>query len=74
MHAQHVPFFHTAITKHIKPAIGHIPLQLTTSRIENYYASLKISPRSIQLHHVLLTSAVKAAIRAKLLHRADDHT
>ncbi len=62
--------YRTQIKKHIAPELGHIPLQLlTTFQLEQYYAGLKLAAGSVAIHHAILSSALKAATKAKLLHR-----
>ena len=62
--------YRTQIKVHIAPALGHIPVQqLTTFQLEQYYAGLKLAPGTVRIHHAILSSALKAATKAKLLHR-----
>jgi integrase len=53
------------IRLHIKPTLGHLPLQaLTPLHIERYYADLKGSPGSACVHHAVLSHALKSAVNA----------
>jgi integrase len=58
------------IAKHLKPVLGHIRLQtLTPLHCERYYSELKLAPRSVALHHSVLSTSLKAAVSAGLLRR-----
>src|SRR5688572_15416514 len=56
--------------KHLKPALGHVPLQqVTPLHVERYYADrgLKLAERSVALHKAIITSALNAAVTAGVL-------
>jgi len=58
------------VKKHLKPGLGHLLLQqLTPLQVERYYAekSTKLAARSVAMHHIILTSALGAAINANVL-------
>lgn len=56
------------VKNHLKPALGQMALQqLSALDIERYYADLKLAPRSVAVHHTILSGALKAAVRAKKL-------
>ena len=58
------------IAKHLKPSLGHVPLQqLTHLQVERYYAERKLAPRSVAIHHAILSSALNAAMTGGLLRR-----
>ena len=55
---------------YLKPALGHIPLQgMTQLHVERYYADLtdvkKLAPSSLLAHAAVLSSALKAAVKAR---------
>lgn len=65
------------LDKHILPALGETRLQaLKGIDLEAYYASRSLSGATVQVHHTILNSALKAAVRAKLVPRnvAEDVT
>jgi integrase len=56
------------VEKHLKPGLGHVLLQrLTPLQVERYYADLKLSPRTIAMHHAILTTALNRAVRDGVL-------
>ena len=58
------------IDAHLKPALGAHTLQrLAPMHIERYYAESKLAPRTMAVHHAVLTSALKAAVKNELLRR-----
>jgi integrase len=60
--------YSSVVQKHIKPALGHLPLQqLTPLHLERYYAELTVAPRSIAVHHAVLTRALGAAVNGGML-------
>ena len=60
--------YFSVVEKHIKPALGHIPLQqLSVLHIERYYAEVRVSARSVAIHHAVLGRALGAAIKANKL-------
>lgn len=60
--------YYRTIKNHLKPALGHVHLQkLTTLHVERYYADCKLAPGSTAIHHVILVTALDAAINAGLL-------
>jgi integrase len=63
--------YHSVITGRVTPAIGMLRLQAVQALdLERYYADqCDLSPATLQLHHAILSSALKAAVRAKLVHR-----
>jgi integrase len=59
-----------AIRLHLKPRLGAIPLQqLKPVDVERYHAELGLSSSTSQLHHVVLSSALKLAVRDGLVRR-----
>ena len=62
--------YKSAITRHLKPKLGAIRLQeLSALDVERYHADLCLAPATGEKHHAILNSALKAAVRAGLLHR-----
>jgi len=64
--------YDTIIKNHLKPALGHIQLkELQPKQIQSYYgkACEKLSPRSVQKHHRLLSQALKYAVKHGVLGR-----
>ena len=56
--------------KHLKPSLGHVVLQqLTPLHVERYYAErgAKLAPGSVFVHHIVLTSALSAAMENGLV-------
>jgi integrase len=60
-----------AIEVHIAPsAIAHIPLQqLRSLDLDRYYASVRRSPGTVALHHAIIHTALKRAVRDGLVTR-----
>ena len=62
--------YKSALTRHIKPALGAIRLQeLGPLDIERYHAELGLAPATGEKHHAIINSALKAAMRAGLVGR-----
>ena len=62
--------YKSAIARHLKPSLGAIRLQdLRALDVERYHADLGLAPATGEKHHAILNSALKAAVRADLLHR-----
>jgi len=64
--------YETLIKNHLEPALGHILLKdLQPRQIQAYYgkACEKLSPRSVQKHHRLLSQALKYAVKHGVLGR-----
>jgi integrase len=62
--------YRLAVENHIKPSLGNVPIQqLTPMRIQRYQAELavKMSPRTVRIHHAVLTGALDAAVSANLI-------
>lgn len=60
--------YYRTIKNHLKPTLGHLLLQkLTALHVERYNADCKLKLSSAAVHHVILTSALDAAINAGLL-------
>lgn len=59
------------IEKHIAPsALAHMTLQhLRASDLERYYADLKLSPKTVTVHHSVMHSALKKALRDQFVSR-----
>ncbi|MDA2929325.1 site-specific integrase [Acidobacteria bacterium AH-259-O06] len=56
------------IENHLKPHLGMIRLQeLDVVHIERYYADSKLSQTTLELHHALISGALKAAQRKRFL-------
>jgi len=64
--------YESIVENHLIPALGHIQLrQLQPQTIQSYYgkACKKLSGRSVQHHHRLLSQALKYAVRQGILGR-----
>ena len=60
----------STIKGHIEPKLGVIRLQeLRALDIERYHADLGLAPATGELHHAIINSALKAALRAGLVYR-----
>lgn len=60
------------IENHLKPALGHLPLQrLTSTHIERYYAGATLSASTRTVHHAVLAGALKAACGSRRLLRVN---
>jgi integrase len=63
--------YKNTIRARIQPAIGGLRLQgLQAEDLERYYAEQSdLAPASLQLHHTILSSALKSAVKSRLLYR-----
>ena len=69
--------YNSAIERHLKPALGHVRLQqLKPTELKRYYTELKryyndssLSPTTLEQHHTLLHSTLKAAQLQGLVQR-----
>lgn len=63
--------YETTIRKHLKPALGDIPLQqLTATDIERYHAERpQLSAGTRQTHHAILSTALNEAVAKYLVFR-----
>lgn len=64
--------YDNVVRNYLKPALGHLPLQgMTQLHVERYYADLsdvkKLAPNSLIAHAAVLSSALKAAVKARKL-------
>jgi integrase len=60
----------SVIENHLKPAFGSTRLQaLTTLDVERWHADSKLAPATGQKHHAILSRALKAAVKARLVTR-----
>jgi integrase len=60
----------SSVKNHLKPALGDVPLQkLNALHIERYFAEKEkeLSPASLMIHQAILSSALKAAVRKRLI-------
>jgi integrase len=58
------------IERHLMPALGHIRLQqLKPTQLKRYYNDSSLSPTTLEQHHTLLHSALKAAQLQGLVQR-----
>ena len=56
------------IDKHLKPKLGRIKLQrLQATHIEQYYRESKLCASGLELHHVVIQSALDSAKKKKLV-------
>ena len=56
------------IDKHLRPKLGRINLQrLQATHIEQYYRESKLSASGLELHHVVIQSALDSAVKKKLV-------
>ena len=54
--------YRSVMTKHLKPALGHIRLQqLQPTDLQRYYNNSSLAPATLEQHHIILHSALKAA-------------
>jgi integrase len=54
--------YKSVITRHLKPALGSIRLQqLQPTDLKRYYNAAALAPATLEQHHVILHSALKAA-------------
>jgi integrase len=62
--------YQSVIERHLKPALGHIRLQqLKPTDLKRYYNGSALSPTTLEQHHTLLHSALKAAQLQGLVQR-----
>ncbi len=62
--------YRSAISRHLKPQLGAIRLQdLRALDVERFHADLGLAPATGAKHHAILSTALKAAVRADLLQR-----
>ena len=62
--------YRSAINRHLKPQLGAIRLQdLRALDVERFHADLGLAPATGAKHHAILSTALKAAVRADLLQR-----
>jgi Phage integrase, N-terminal SAM-like domain len=62
--------FKSVIERHLKPALGHLKLQqLKPTELKRYYNRAALSPTTLEQHHTLLHSALKAAQLQGLVQR-----
>lgn len=64
--------YDNVVRNYLKPALGHLSLQsMTQLHVERYYAELtdvkKLAPNSLVAHAAVLSSALKAAVKARKL-------
>lgn len=66
-----VESYTSIVERHLKPAFGALRLpDLTFTCIEDYYAGKRnLSPKTLLHHHVILSSAMKEALKKGLLRR-----
>jgi integrase len=58
------------IENHLKPKLGNRLLQdLKSLDVEQYHAEAKVAPATGQKHHAILSCALKAAVKARLVQR-----
>jgi integrase len=62
--------YKSVIERHLKPTLGHLRLQqLKPTDIKRYYNEASLSPTTLEQHHTLLHSALKAAQLQGLVQR-----
>ena len=62
--------YRSAINRHLKPQLGAIRLQdLRALDVERFHADPGLAPATGAKHHAILSTALKAAVRADLLQR-----
>jgi integrase len=72
--------YSSVVKNYLKPQLGDTPLQkLTVMQIERYYAErqVKLTERTVSLHHMILSGALRAAVKNRILeapHVATDVT
>ena len=55
--------YRSVITRHLKPALGHIRLQqLRPTDLKRYYTASTLAPSTLEQHHIILHSALKASL------------
>ncbi|MBS1819612.1 MAG: site-specific integrase [Acidobacteria bacterium] len=64
--------YRSTVDQHLKPGLGHLRLQeLQAMHIERYHAErTHLSAGTRQLHQAVLTTALKSAVKARLLYRS----
>jgi integrase len=62
--------YHSVVHRHLKPALGHFRLRdLRASHLQAYYQSSKLSKSTLQQHHTILFSSLKAAQKQDMVPR-----
>jgi integrase len=62
--------YNSVIERHLKPALGHVRLQqLKPTQLKRYYNDSSLSPSTLEQHHTLVHSALKAAQLQSLVQR-----
>jgi integrase len=62
--------YRSVITRHLKPTLGHIRLQqLQPTDLKGYYNQSSLAPATLEQHHIILHSALKAALMQGLITR-----
>lgn len=62
--------YRSVIERHLKPVLGQYRLcDLRASHLQAYYQSEKVAPATLQQHHTILHSALKAATMQDLIPR-----
>ncbi|HEX9871675.1 MAG TPA: tyrosine-type recombinase/integrase [Candidatus Tectomicrobia bacterium] len=62
--------YQSVIERHLKPAIGHIRIQqLKPTDLKRFYNESSLSTTTLEQHHTLLHSALKAALLQSLVQR-----
>lgn len=65
-----VAAYRSNVTQHIKPALGAVRLQeLRPGHLTAYYLRSKLSRATLDIHHAILSSALRAAVTDRLLPR-----
>lgn len=58
----------SVIQRHLKPQLGARRLQqLRAIDLERYYREVKLNPATVQMHHMIISGALKSAERNKLV-------
>lgn len=54
--------YKSVLERHLKPALGHLRLQqVQPSDLKRYYDATSLAPATLEQHHIILHSALKAA-------------
>lgn len=62
--------YRSVITKHLKPKLGAIRLRdLRASHLQQYYDESPLAKATLQVHHAILHTALKAAVQQDLIPR-----
>lgn len=62
--------YRSVVDRHLKPVLGQYRLcDLRASHLQAYYQSEKVAPATLQQHHTILHSALKAAMMQDLIPR-----